>query len=271
MSEHAIPSRRDAAEHSVAVPGGTIYYRTEGTGPPLVLIGGGPSNADTLGALAGHLAFGHTVITYDRRGYSRSRLDDPSQPASISVHAGDVRHVLDDVNAGPTSLFATSAGALIGLELTASHPDTVARVIVHEPPLAQLVPADDRASFDVDLDRDDAGRALDQIAESIGVTRGRSLTGSSDRPEVRRGDVELFIHRDVPAIANYQLDLERITSPTDRIIVTASEDGREFYPHRCARALAAALGTPLIELPGNHAAMITHPAEFAARLAPLLP
>jgi hypothetical protein len=77
-------------------------------------------------------------------------------------------------------------------------------------------------------------------------------------------------HRDVPAIANYHLDLDRVTSSTNRIIVIASQDGREFYPHRCAEALAAALGTPLIELPGNHAAMITHPAEFAARLAQLL-
>jgi pimeloyl-ACP methyl ester carboxylesterase len=118
MSEAAVPSRRPWAERSVAVPGGTIYYRTEGSGPPLVLIGGGPSNAETLGALAGHLATGRTVITYDRRGYSRSRLDDPSQPASIPVHAGDVHHVLDDLNAGPATLFATSAGALIGLELT---------------------------------------------------------------------------------------------------------------------------------------------------------
>jgi pimeloyl-ACP methyl ester carboxylesterase len=258
------------AEHSAAVPGGTIYYRTEGSGPPLLLIGGGPSNADTLAALAGHLATGHTVISHDRRGYSRSRLDDPSRPASVALHADDVRHVLDDLGAGPASVFATSVGALISLALAAGHPAALARVIVHEPPLGQLVPADDRASFDVELDRDDAGRALDQIAASIGVTRGRSLTGPDDRPEVRRGDIELFIRRDVPAIADYELDLDRITPLTDRIVVTASAEGRGFYPHRCAEALAATLGAPLIELPGNHAAMITHPAEFAARLAPLL-
>jgi len=231
-----------------------------------VLIGGGPSNADTL---AGHLATGHTVITYDRRG---SRLEDPSQPASIAVHAGDVRRVLDHLGAGPASVFATSVGALIGLELVAAaHSAALAWAIVHEPPLGQLVPADDQASFDVELDRDDAGRALGQIAESIGVTRARSLTGLDDRPEARREDIELFIHRDVAAIADYQLDLNHITPLADRIAITASEDGRAFYPHRCAQALAAALGIPLIELPGNHAAMITHPAEFAARLAPLLP
>jgi hypothetical protein len=133
------------------------------------------------------------------------------------------------------------------------------------------VPADDRSSFDVELDHDDAGVALDQIAESIGVTRGRSLTGSGDRAEVRRGDIELFIQRDVPAVADYDLNLDRITLLADRIVIIASEDGRGFYPHRCAEALAATLGRPLTELPGNHAAMITQPAEFAARLAPLLP
>ena len=270
MSHDAVPSSVPATEHSVAVPGGTIYYRTQGSGPPLVLIGGGPSNADTLSALAGHLASGRTVITYDRRGYSRRRLDDPSQPATISLHANDVRDVIDDLGAGPASVFATSVGALIGLELAAADPEAVARVVVHEPPLGQLVAPEDQASFDVELDRDDAPRALDQIATSIGITRGRSLTGSDDRPEARREDIELFIHRDVPAIADYRLNLDHLAPLADRIVITAG-GGTRFYPHRCAEALAAALGRPLIELPGNHAAMITHPAEFAARLEPLLP
>jgi pimeloyl-ACP methyl ester carboxylesterase len=188
----------------------------------------------------------------------------------MSLHANDVRDVIDDLGAGPASVFATSVGALIGLELAAADPAAVARVVVHEPPLGQLVPPDDRASFDVELDQDDAGTALDQIAQSIGLNRGRSLTGARDRPEVRHDDVEIFIRRDVPAIAGYRLDLERIVSVAERIVVTASEEGRDFYPHRCAVALAAALSTTLIELPGNHAAMISRPAEFAARLTPLL-
>jgi hypothetical protein len=239
MNEHVVSCCGAATEHTVAVPGGTIYYRTQGSGRPLVLIGGGPSNADTLGVLAGHLAVGRTVISY--------------------------------------TVAATPAAGSIGVRSGELQPDQRSRrhasdrPRVHEPPLGQLVPADDQASFDVELDRDDPGAALDQIAESIGVTRGRSLTATSDRPAVRRGDIQLFIHRDVPAIADYHLDLDLITSLTTRIVVTASEDGRDFYPHRCAHALAAAIGTSLIELPGNHAAMITRPAQFAARLTPLSP
>lgn len=163
--------------------------------------------------------------------------------------ANDVRDVIDDLGAGPASVFATSVGALIGLELAAADAGAVARVVVHEPPLGQLVPTDDQASFDVELDQDDAGTALDQIAESIGLDRGRSLTGADDRLEVREDDVDLFLRRDAPAIAGYRLDLERIVSLAERIVVTSSEEGRDFCPHRCAAALAAALGPTLIELP----------------------
>ena len=43
-------------DHTVQVPSGSLYYRTQGHGPPLMLIGGGPSNADTLSPLAADLA-----------------------------------------------------------------------------------------------------------------------------------------------------------------------------------------------------------------------
>jgi hypothetical protein len=38
------------SDHRVVVPGGGIYSRSEGSGPPLVLIGGGSSKADPRAA-----------------------------------------------------------------------------------------------------------------------------------------------------------------------------------------------------------------------------
>jgi hypothetical protein len=87
-------------DHRVVVSGGEIYYRSQGSGPLLVLIGGGPSNAGTLAALASELASRLTVIICDRRGYSRSRINDPSQPATMSLHAYDVGDLIDDDEAG---------------------------------------------------------------------------------------------------------------------------------------------------------------------------
>ncbi len=259
------------AEHLIEIPGGSLYYRTQGAGSPLVLIGGGPSNADTLRGLASELAGDFTVVTYDRRGYSRSHLDDPAQPATIAQHGNDVRRLIADLGAGPVAVFGSSAGALIALSLAASAPAAVGPVIVHEPPLGQLLADDEKPAFDPNPGADSsAGAALDAIAKSIGVNRGLAGGDPAGRPEIRPADVELFVRRDAPAVGAYHLDVARLVPPAGRIVVAGSQDGRDFYPYQCALRLARQLGTPLVELPGNHAGMIQHPAEFAARLRDLL-
>jgi pimeloyl-ACP methyl ester carboxylesterase len=255
-------------EHLLDVPGGALYYQTRGTGPALVLLGGGPSNADTLGPLAGQLARDYTVVTYDRRGYSRSRQDDAGEQVGIPGHGRDLIALLTALDAAPVSLFGTSFGALVALEGAAGAPGLVGTLIVHEPPLGQLLAGDQRKPFDLDLDaRPDAGAALDAIAASIGVTRGPAGTG---RRGPRAADVETFIRRDAPAIGAYHLNLARLDALRDRTVVTGSEDGRAFYPYQCALSLAGSLGTQLVELPGHHAGMIQDPAPFAARLRLLL-
>jgi pimeloyl-ACP methyl ester carboxylesterase len=260
-----------ATEHSVSVPGGSIYYRRQGSGPTLVLVGGGPANADTLAPLADALANDHVVVTYDRRGYSRSRVDDPDRQIRISDHADDLRRLIADLRTAPVSIFGTSFGALIALELAVDAPEMVDVVIVHEPPLGQLLHGDDRQAFNINLDaQPDAGSALDAIAASVGVTRGLAKGGARDESAVRRADVELFIGRDVPAIGAYAVDLDRLEAVAGRIVVMGSAESRGFYPYRCAQRLADYLGTPLVEVPGNHAGMVRHPNEFAEALRSLL-
>jgi pimeloyl-ACP methyl ester carboxylesterase len=58
------------------VPGARLYYETHGSGPLLLLI---PGASGTVGGFAGgeHLAAQYTVVAYDRRGFSRSRLAGP--------------------------------------------------------------------------------------------------------------------------------------------------------------------------------------------------
>jgi pimeloyl-ACP methyl ester carboxylesterase len=256
-------------DHTVPIPGGSLYYRTQGRGSPLVLIGGGPSNADTLSALADQLDSDYTVVSYDRRGYSRSQLDDREAPVSIGQHADDVRLIIKDLKMGPAVVFGTSIGALIALELAAA-PGAVGPLVVHEPPLGQLLTGDDRATFDDGGTGSDAGAALDALARSIGVRRGVQAGPGGTGDKARAGDIELLIQRDIPAVGQYHLDLDRLAPMAGRIVVTAGRDSREFYPYHCAARLAGELDLPLAELPGNHAGMIQHPAQFAAALEDLL-
>jgi pimeloyl-ACP methyl ester carboxylesterase len=257
-------------ESTVEVAGGSLWYRTQGMGPTLILMGGGPSNADTLEPLASRLAEDRTVVTYDRRGYSRSHVADPAGPAGIPLHGDDARRLIAELGAGPVAVFGTSFGALIALELAATVPAALGTLVVHEPPLGQLLAGDDRLPFDLNLDAGkDPGAILNAIAASVGVSRGRTAGGLAG-PGSSPADVELFIRRDAPAIGDYHLDLDRLGPKGGRIIVAGSRDSRGFYPYQCAAELARRLDTPLAELPGNHAGMIRHPAEFAARLRELL-
>ena len=271
-------------DRTVQVPGGSLYYRTQGHGPPLMLIGGGPSNADTLSTLAAELDADYTVVSYDRRGYSRSHLDDRDAPVSISQHADDVARILADLGAGPATVFGSSIGAVIALELAAAQPGAVGWLVVHEPPLGQLLTGADRAAFDSDGEDEDPGAALNALAGSVGVRRGApagAVAGGATRAEgrpgagagdkARAGDIELFVQRDIPAVGRYHLDLDRLAPLAGRIVVAGGRDSRDFYPYRCAERLAEALGVPLAELPGHHAGMIQYPAEFAAALRELLP
>jgi pimeloyl-ACP methyl ester carboxylesterase len=262
--------------HLAEVPGGTLYYQTRGTGPALILSCGGPGNADTLAPLAESLRDTCTVITYDRRGYSRSHLEDSAEKASIARHSDDLRRLIAHLGTGPASVFGTSFGALIALDLAATSPAVIGTLIVHEPPLGEVLASTERLPFDVNLDTEpDPASALSAIAASIGVKRGLTGDGPARQPGggeggARPGDVELFIRRDVPAIGDYHLDLNRLDAMAGRIIVTGSEEGRGFYPYQCAQRLAEYLGTTLVELPGNHAGMIQQPAQFADRLRSLL-
>jgi pimeloyl-ACP methyl ester carboxylesterase len=261
------------SQRTVEVAGGSLWYRAQGMGPALILMGGGPSNADTLEPLASRLAADWTVVTYDRRGYSRSHVSDPARPAGpagIPLHADDARRLVADLGSGPVSVFGTSFGALIALELAATAPAALGAVIVHEPPLGQLLAGDDRQPFDLNLAAEkDPVAALNAIAASVGVSRGRAA-GVGAGPGGNPADVELFIRRDAPAVGDYRLDLDRLRPMSGRITVAGSRESRGFYPYQCAEEVARRLDTPLAEFPGDHAGMIRHPDEFAARLRELL-
>src|SRR5690349_16890977 len=128
---------------ALKVPGASLYYEVRGTGPVLLLICGGVYDAAGYAALAQQLQDRYTVVTYDRRGNSRSPLDGPPEPQRIDVHADDAHRLLSEMGiaAGrPAFVFGNSSGAMIGLELVARHPEQVRVLVAHEPPIFELLP-----------------------------------------------------------------------------------------------------------------------------------
>jgi len=59
------------------VPGARLFYETRGSGPLLLMIPGATGTAGSFTLVTDSLAAYYTVLTYDRRGFSRSHLDGP--------------------------------------------------------------------------------------------------------------------------------------------------------------------------------------------------
>jgi len=89
--------------------------------------------------VANYLIDHYTVVTYDRRGYWGSLLDDPDQPLTIDTHSDDVHHLLAALESEGAYVFGSSIGALIGLNPVIHHPARVRTLVAPEPPVAHLV------------------------------------------------------------------------------------------------------------------------------------
>ena len=115
-----------AKDNSLRVDGATLFYRVRGSGPMLLILPGGDGDADTADALRHELIDRYMVITYDRRGMSRSKIDGPGQSLTIATHSDDAHRLLAALTNQPVFVFGSSIGALVGLDLVARHPEQVA-------------------------------------------------------------------------------------------------------------------------------------------------
>jgi pimeloyl-ACP methyl ester carboxylesterase len=77
----------------VKAAGADLCVERRGDGPPLLMIAGGGGDGGAFTTLAGILAASHTVITYDRRGNSRSPLRAQGWEATFTIFQSRVGHV----------------------------------------------------------------------------------------------------------------------------------------------------------------------------------
>src|SRR5262249_26999080 len=96
---------------TLSVPGASLFYKVLGSGPLLLLLPGGSGDAEAFNSIAGHLADQFTLLTYDRRGLSRSELEDPAKTPGIETHSDDAYRLLVALAPAPALVLGSSIGA----------------------------------------------------------------------------------------------------------------------------------------------------------------
>lgn len=275
-----------ATSRTLSAPGATLHYEVRGSGPVLLLAQSGEGDADRTVDLVPHLADRFTVLTYDRRGLSRSTLDDPAEPVTMARHADDVALLLAEVTNTPALMAGFSMGAAIGLRLVARHPGVLGTLIAHEPVLPSLLPEEERAEHVGELAaiQDTYGRAgltaaFPAITRHLGIEPGEEETEEDLTPQPmtarRRANFGFFIGTEFTAVTSDDFRPARPVRDASRtgtrIVAAVGRTTRPtVHTYRCARALATLLGTEAVTFPGGHNGNTAFPRATAATLKTLL-
>jgi pimeloyl-ACP methyl ester carboxylesterase len=253
---------------TVHVDGAELYYEICGQGPALLMISGAGGDAGYYSESARILENSFTVISYDRRGNSRStgRRDTKT---SMREQARDAKALIDELAGGRALVFGNSGGAIIGLELTAAFPASVQGLIAHEPPILGVLP-------DGDPDRGFFAEIL-AVAEQHGVMAAgarfvQSVRGEGTYPwptdvhERFLGNVTHLFTNEFAAFGDYTPDWGALGAAGVPIVMAAGSEDRGCNYFLPSIIIAEQLGLPWAEFPGYHLPFMERPREFAAAL-----
>lgn len=255
--------------HTLDVPGAVLTYDVRpndaGDAPVLFLIGS-PMGAAGFATLAGHFT-DRTIVTYDPRGVERSERTDGATETTPQEHADDLHRLIEELDAGPVDMFATSSGALNALALVAAHPEQVRILVAHEPPTAQVLP-DREAALAASQDihdtylRSGVGPAMVKFFALVSH-KGPVPADFADQPATDPAVFGLpteddgsrndpLLGQNMVSSTHYEPDFDALGAASTRIVMAAGAESDGELAHRAAVAVAERLDMKPVTFPSHH-------------------
>ena len=259
---------------------------------PLFMIGQ-PMDASGFSTLASYFP-DRTVVTYDPRGLGRSTRKDGRVDNTPTVQADDVHAVIEELEAGPVEMFASSGGAVTALALVAAYPDDVTTLVAHEPPMIPVLPdaaAAERARSGLSATRTRPTGPVPAWRRSSRCRRGKASSPTSTSPSPRRipPPSEMPAEDDgsrdrlrfcptgpgrSPTIAP---DVDALAAAPTRVVIAVGEESLGTFTGRAAVATAELLGQEATVFPSHHGGFLGgefgyagQPEAFARKLHEVL-
>ncbi|KZT53298.1 alpha/beta-hydrolase [Calocera cornea HHB12733] len=259
------------------VPGASLFYETHGSGPLFVIVPGGGGSGDSFHPLATVLAAKYTVVTYDRRGFSKSALTGQQDySVRLQTDVDDVHALIKHLSPDGTAVvFGSSSGAIIAISTLLTYPTAIRALIPHEPPLCALLPDGDEwikwnysvydvykaegtsAAFEKFMDQMSGGMELKTYKQRLASLTDEQKKAAAEGP-MGKNQAYWFEHelRQYPAAP---VDLDALAKLKDKLILVAGEDSEELFPFWPIRNLSEKLDLPITTMPGAHVGFMYAP------------
>lgn len=246
----------------VETAAGLVHYRSQGSGPPVVLLHQTAWNSAQYRRILPLLAdAGFRAIALDTPGYGMS--DTPAAQPSIEDYADFALEAISHLGLEAVSLIGHHTGASIAAQAAAQGTDVVDRLVLHGPPIYTAEESTERLArphFDQTPQPD--GSHLTRRWELVAGLGDDALAASIHESLLyffMAGEKEYYGH-----VAAWRFDmagsLARITAPT--LILSNSGDA---IHHFAQRVLELRPDFDYVEIPGgNHFILTENPAGWAA-------
>jgi pimeloyl-ACP methyl ester carboxylesterase len=253
--------------------GAQLHYQRSGAGEPLVLVHGSWVDGGVWSGVLPLLTRSFEVIAYDRRGHSRSSC--PPGQGSVRDDVDDLASLIESLELGPAHVGGASMGGSIALRLAAARPELLRSVTVHEPPLFDLLDAEEpdlpelselRRRLATVAERlasgDMEGGArlyFDQVAETPGGWEGLD----QGRRELLLSNALTYLDqcRDPDALGIDTEDLAAFDGPA---LLTYGNRRPPLFRRIVEMVVAAMPGARTEAIPGaTHDPQVTHPGPYA--------
>ena len=237
--------------------GTSLYYELRGSGPALLFIPGAEGDAEEYARVVGLLQDKFTILSYDRRGYSRSPRPEGFVGTTVEQQADDAAALLEATGLAPATIWGNSSGAIVGLGLVLRHPEVVTAAMLHEPPLFAGM--------------NDAGQVLAFLKQATangkvpflrGLTGDIVYNGFSDDYKARLEADRTWIDLEFDNFEYYQPTDEELARVSTPVRVLCGSESPPFFME-AAGWLAERLGTSVAVIPGGHGAHYELPDEVA--------
>jgi pimeloyl-ACP methyl ester carboxylesterase len=118
----------EPAEHELTMHGNRVRYLIAGSGPPVVLVHGITSSADTWADAMHGLARDHTVIAPDLLGHGASAK--PRGDYSLGAYASGVRDLLAALGHDSVTIAGHSLGGGVAMQFAYQFPERTQRLVL---------------------------------------------------------------------------------------------------------------------------------------------
>jgi pimeloyl-ACP methyl ester carboxylesterase len=255
------------------VNGTRIYWEVTGeVGDPLVLVHGSWGDHRNWASVVPALARSFRVLTYDRRGHSRS--DRPPGQGSVRDDVADLAALLQELRFTPAHVVGSSFGASIVLRLAGARPELFRTLIAHEPPLFGLLKDEPNA-------RRPLAAAQERISAVVALLTAGDLRGGARRfvetisfgpgawSELSDEARETFVFNaptwldemhDPDAL---DIELGALRGFAAPALLTTGDQSAPFFPLVMARIAAAMPSATAWTYAGaGHVPQVSHPDEY---------